>query len=86
MAEAENLKSSKYGFESRGRYMSKVKESSPTSVGNAATLTTRNGVELTGESMLVALLLHCTTGKQGRGSEEEQKVRDLMQSGQYFSN
>jgi len=66
--------------------MAKINESSPTSVGNAAVLTTKGGLVLDGESMLTALLLHCTKSKSGRGSKEESEVRELMQSGEYFSN
>ena len=65
--------------------MSKVKESSPTSVGNAAVLTTSGGLSLDGEQMLLALLLHCTKSKQGRGGSDEEEVRKLMQSGEYFN-
>lgn len=64
----------------------KHKESSPTSVGNTAYLTAKGGILIDKESMLVALLLHCTKGKEGRGSKEEEEVRRLMQSGEYFSN
>lgn len=65
--------------------MTNIKESSPTSVGNAATLTTSGGLSLDGEQMLLALLLHCTKSGEGRGGKDEEDLRRIMNTGEYYS-